>query len=103
MKKILTILSVCLILSSSYIFSFRGRWAAAGVGYAAGKSSSNRSNPNQATDRQIKRHESEIENHKKEIAKINKDKRLTSEDKQKKIKYHESEIEKIENYIKNLL
>lgn len=103
MKKILTILFACFILNSSYIFSLRGRWAAAGVGYAAGKNSSNRSNYTQATDKQIKRHELDIKNHKKEIEKINKNKALKPEEKQKKIKHHESEIEKIENYIKNLL
>ncbi len=103
MKNINKILLIIITAYSSNIFTLRGRWAAAGVGYAAGRSSGNSYNPDKTADRQVKRHESSIKKHQQEINKINKNKKLSDQEKQTKIKHHESEIQKIENYIRDLL
>ena len=99
-KKTLLVLT---ILSSNILLPLRGRWAAAGVGYAAGKSSGKASSPDKATNQQIKRHETNIKQHQKEIEKINKNKTMSSSEKQTAIKSHQSEIQKIEGYINELL
>lgn len=98
------VLALVILSLSINTLPFRGRGAALAIGVSAGRHHSNDSyESNHTRDKQIKRHEKEIAEHRRDLKKLSSNKKLDEPTRQQRKQEHETEIQKLEAMIQDLL